>query len=74
MKKYHMVFKEELDKDDRLKINPIKLELVDNYEEINPTNHMIPFPTPCHLQGAADKELDKVLIKAGVLKLSVPDT
>ena len=46
MKKYHMVFKDELDKDDCLKINPIKLELVFNYEEINPTNHMIPFPTP----------------------------
>ena len=46
MKKYHMVFKDELDKNDHLKVDPIKLELVDNYEEINPTNHMIPFPTP----------------------------
>ena len=43
MQKYHKVFK------DRLKIDPIKHELVDNYEEINPTNHMNPFPTPCHL-------------------------
>lgn len=67
MKKYHMVFKDELDKDDCLKINPIKLELVFNYEEINPTNHMIPFPTPRHLQGAANKEFEK-LLKAGVLE------
>ena len=50
-----MVFKDELDKNDRLDVDPIKLELVDNYQEINPTNHMIPFPTPRHLQEAADK-------------------
>ena len=62
-----MVFKDELDKNDHLKVDPIKLELVDNYKDINPNNHMISFPTPCHLQGAADKELDK-LLKAGVLE------
>ena len=28
---------------------------------------MIPFPTPCHLQNTADRELDK-LLKAGVLE------
>ena len=67
MQKYHKVFKDQLDKNNCLKIDTIKLELVYNYEEIHPTNHMIPFPTPCHLQDAADKELDK-LLKAGVLE------
>ena len=52
------LFKNELDKNDRL---------VDNYEKIDPTNHMIPFSTPHHLQGAPDRELDK-LLKAGVLE------
>ena len=47
MQKYDKVFKDELDKNDRLRIDPIKLALVDNYKEIHPTNHMIPFsPTP----------------------------
>ena len=67
LRKYHMVFKDELDKNDRLDVDPIKRELVENYQEINPNNHMIPFPTPRHLQGAADKELDK-LLKFGVLE------
>ena len=62
-----MVFKDDLDKNDRLHVDPVKLELVDNYEEISPTNHMILFPTPRHLQAAADKELEK-LLAAGVLE------
>ena len=52
MQKYHKVFKDKLDKNDRLKIDPIKLELVDNYKEINPTNHMIPFPPPSLSRGS----------------------
>ena len=36
MKKYDKVFKDELDKNDRLKIDPIKLDLVENYKEIRP--------------------------------------
>ena len=64
-KKYHMIFKDELDKNDCLNVDPIKLELVDNYEDINPTTHMIPFPTPRHLQGVANQELEK-LLKVGV--------
>ena len=67
MKKYDKVFKDELDKNDRLKIYPIKLELVNDYEKIRPTNHMIPSPTPRYLQNRADKELDK-LLRAGVLE------
>ena len=61
MKKYDKVFKDELDKNDCLRIDPIKLEQVDNYKEIHPTNHMIPFPNPRHLQDVADKELNKLL-------------
>ena len=56
-----MVFKDDLDKNDRLDVDPIRLELVDNYEDIHPTNHMTPFATPRHLQAAADKELNKLL-------------
>ena len=48
LRKYHMVFKDDLDKNDRLDIDPIRLELVDNYEDIHPTNHMTPFATPRH--------------------------
>ena len=61
LRKYHMVFKDDLDKNDRLDVDPIRLELVDNYEDIHPTNHMTPFATPRHLQAAADKELNKLL-------------
>ena len=32
-KYYHKVFKDKLDKNDCLKIDPIKLELINNYEE-----------------------------------------
>lgn len=53
LQKYHKVFKDELDKNNRLKIDPIKLELIDNYEEVRPTNHKVPLHTPCHLQDAA---------------------
>lgn len=35
LRKYHMVFKDDLDKSDRLDVDPIKLDLVDNYEDIN---------------------------------------
>ena len=34
MNKYQLLFKDELEKSDRLKINPIKLELIQEYEEI----------------------------------------
>ena len=67
LKKYHIVFKDELDKNDRLDIEPLKLELIDNYDDVPPTNHMTPFATPRHLQEAADKELNK-LLAAGVLE------
>ena len=67
LRKYNMVFIDNLDRNDRLDVNPMKLVLVDNYEDISPTNHMIPFPTPRHLQAAADKELNK-LLAAGVLE------
>ena len=46
LRKYHMVFKDELDKNDRLDIEPLKLELIDNYDDVPPTNHMTPFATP----------------------------
>ena len=67
--KYHIVFKvkDELDKNNRLDIELLKLELVDNYDDVPPTNHMTPFATPRHLQAAADKELNKLLV-AGVLE------
>ena len=48
LQKYLKVFKDELDKHDRLKIDPIKIELIDDYREVRSTNHMIPFSTPCH--------------------------
>ena len=67
LKKYHMVFKDELDKNDHLDIEPLKLELIDNYDDVPPTNHMTPFATPRHLQEAANKELSK-LLAAGVLE------
>ena len=67
LQKYHKVFKDELEKNDCLKIDPIKLELIDAYIEVCPTNHMVPFSTPCNLQDAANKKLDK-LLKDGVLK------
>ena len=55
LKKYHMVFKDDLDRNDRLDVDSIKLDLVDNYDNITPTNHMTPFASPRHLQAAADR-------------------
>ena len=56
-----------MDKNDHLRIKPIKLEPIDNYENVRLNNHIIPYETPCYLQAAADKELDK-LLKAQVLE------
>ena len=49
----------------KIDILPENINILDgmskNYEEVCPTNHMVPFSTPRHLQDAADKELDKLL-------------
>ena len=67
LRKYHKVFKDKLDKHERLKIDAIKLELIEDHKEVCATNHMVPYGIPCHLQDAADKELYK-LLKTRVLE------
>ena len=65
LKKYSSVFKRDLDKDDRVDADPVKIDLVDS--SANMGNSMIAIETPRHLQEAADEELSR-LLKAGVLE------
>ena len=51
LRKYSAVFKRDLGKEDRINIDPVKIELID--ESRNMGNVMIPSETPRHLQDAA---------------------
>ena len=63
--KYASVFKRDLGKEDRVRTDPVKVELIDENRDMG--NVMVPTETPRHLQAAADKELQR-LLKAGCLE------
>ena len=67
LKEFSEVFKTELSKEDRIKIDPVKVETVMNYKSFKPVNRMTPIETPLHLQPAAKKELQKMM-NAGFLE------
>ena len=65
LRKYSAVFKRDLGKDDRVNLDPVKIELIDNSRDMG--NAMIPAETPHHLQDAAAEELAR-LLKSGCLE------
>ena len=65
MRKYASVFKRDLGKEDRVRMDPVKVELIDENKDMG--NVMVPSETPRHLQKAADIELQR-LLNAGCLE------
>jgi hypothetical protein len=63
-KEFSDVFKKNLDKDDRIKMDPVKIETIPNAKAIRPHNAYTPIETPIHMQSAANAELSRIL-KAG---------
>ena len=65
LRKYASVFKRDMDKEDRINIDPVRVELIDESRTMG--NAMIPTETPRHLQDAAAEELAR-LLKSGCLE------
>ena len=65
LRKYSAVFKRDLGKEDRINIDPVKIELIDESRTMG--NAMIPTETPRQLQDAAAEELAR-LLKTGCLE------
>ena len=65
LRKYASVFKRDLGKEDRIHMDPVKVELIDESRTMG--NAMIPTETPRHLQDAAAEELGR-LLKSGCLE------
>ena len=65
LRKYASVFKRDLDKEDRITIDPVRVELIDESRTMG--NAMIPTEMPRHLQDAAAEELAQSL-KSGCLE------
>ena len=65
LRKYAAVFKRDLGKEDRVNLDPVKIELIDSSKDMG--NAMIPVETPRHLQVAAAEELAR-LLKSGCLE------
>ena len=65
LRKYASVFKKDLGREDSVRMDPVKVKLIDENKVMG--NCMIPSETPRHLQQAADIELQR-LLKAGCLE------
>ena len=59
MGKWAHCFKEELEKTDRMKVEPVSLKLKDGY--INPWFCSCPYDTPYHLRTMYEKEINRAL-------------
>ena len=66
LSEFHDVFKKDLWPEDRLNIELVKVQMVDNPS--TPYNCMIAIKIPNHLQSAAKEELSR-LLKSGCLEL-----
>merc|ERR1712215_267596 len=71
MKDFSQVFKEDLTIEDRIDMDPVKVKLVENHEEIKLFHPKTSNEIPAYLRRAADKELERML--AGGLLLKVED-
>ena len=65
LRKYASVFKRDLEKEDRIHMDPVKVELIDDSRTMG--NCMIPTETRRHLKDAAAEELAR-LLKGGCLE------
>ena len=61
------VFKKDLEKEDRLDMAPIKIDLVDNHEDIHVFHPKKAVDVPAYMEEAARKELARML-KAGMIE------
>ena len=65
LRKHAAVFKRDLGPEDRVNLDPVKVELIDSSRDMG--NAMIPVETPRHLQDPAAEELAR-LLKSGCLE------
>merc|ERR1712030_119190 len=61
MKDFSQVFKEDLTIEDRIEMDPVKIKLVENHEEIPMYHPKAANEIPAYLRAAADKELNRML-------------
>ena len=67
MKDFSQVFKEDLTIEDRIEMDPVKIQLVENHEEIPVYHPKAANEIPAYLRAAADKELNR-MIAGGLLE------
>merc|ERR1711954_16097 len=66
LKKYADVFKEKLEKGDKVRCPPVRIETIKN-AKVNPINCRVPAPVPAHYRKASDK-LIRDFLKAGIIE------
>ena len=67
LKDFSDIFKEDLTKEDRLNIDPIKIDLVENHAEIPTFKPKVPMEVSPYMEQAAKKELAR-MVEAGMLE------
>ena len=67
MKEFADVFKKDLEKHDRIRMDPVIIETIEKQDHIRPSNAYTAIETPLHLQRAASAELARIL-KAGMIE------
>ena len=67
LRDYPDVFKEDLDINDRIQMEPVVVDLVENHQEIQTYHPKNPLDVPAYLEEAARKELQRMLT-AGMLE------
>ena len=67
LRDYPNVFKEDLDINDRIQMEPVVVDLVENHQEIHTYHPKTPLDVPAYLEEAARKELQRMLT-AGMLE------
>merc|ERR1712081_150239 len=66
LKKYSDVFKEKLEKGDKVRCPPVRIETIKN-TKVKPINCRVPAPVPAHYRKASDK-LIRDFLKAGIIE------
>merc|ERR1711984_16057 len=61
MKDFSQVFKEDLNIEDRIKMEPVKIKLVENHKDIPVYHPKAANEIPAYLRAAADKELNRMI-------------
>ena len=66
LKKYSDVFKEKLERGDKVKCPPVRIETIKN-SKIKPINCRTPAPVPAHYRKSADKQI-RDFLRAGIIE------